>query len=135
MVNLETSASNNNNNNSSSGSADLLGLGLAGGNGGSEEASQPSVNGNGFSQEAPTNNLSKYVYNCNNVQLVVGFPFWVGSLNLRVSPGLNTQSCIKVHLCSTSKFENLCRPILTHKNIVDLFFMFLFLSMLCDTTF
>jgi len=59
MVNLETSASNNNNNNSSSGSADLLGLGLAGGNGGSEEASQPSVNGNGFSQEAPTNNLSK----------------------------------------------------------------------------
>ena len=76
MVNLETSASNNNNN-SSSGSADLLGLGLAGGNGGSEEASQPSVNGNGFSQEAPTNNLSKYVYSCNNVQLVIGFPLWV----------------------------------------------------------
>ena len=75
MVNLETSASNNNNNNSSSGSADLLGLGLAGGNGGSEEASQPSVNGNGFSQEAPTNNLSKYVYSCNNVQSVKGFPF------------------------------------------------------------
>ena len=101
MVNLETSASNNNNNNSSSGSADLLGLGLAGGNGGSEEASQPSVNGNGFSQEAPTNNLSKYVYSCNNVQLVIGSPFWVTSLNLRVSLSLNTQSCIKVHLCST----------------------------------
>ena len=95
MVNLETSASNNNNNNSSSGSADLLGLGLAGGNGASEEASQPSVNGNGFSQEAPTNNLSKYVYSCNNVQLVIGFPFWVALLNLRVSPSLNTQSCIK----------------------------------------
>ena len=55
MVNLETST-----NNSSSGSADLLGLGLAGGTGGSEE-SPPSVNGNGFSQEPPTNNLSKYV--------------------------------------------------------------------------
>jgi len=67
MVNLETSASNNNNNNSSSGSADLLGLGLAGGNGGSEEASQPSVNGNGFSQEAPTNNLSKFYCKNNGV--------------------------------------------------------------------
>ena len=66
------------------GTADLLGLDLAGGNGGSEEASQPSVNGNGFSQEAPTNNLSKYVYSCNNVQSVIDFPFWVASLNLRV---------------------------------------------------
>merc|ERR1712051_826787 len=55
------------NNNSSSGSADLLGLGLAGGNGGSEEASQPSVNGNGFSQEAPTNNLSKFYCKNNGV--------------------------------------------------------------------
>ena len=90
MVNLETSASNNNNNNSSSGSADLLGLGLAGGNGGSEEASQPSVNGNGFSQEAPTNNLSKYVYSCYNVQLVVGFVhkgfFRLGNLALLRPP-------------------------------------------------
>merc|ERR1711935_1275599 len=57
MVNLETSV-----NNSSSGSADLLGLGLAGGNGtgngdgGTEES--PSVNGNGFSSETPTNNLT-----------------------------------------------------------------------------
>jgi len=61
MVNLETST-----NNSSSGSADLLGLGLAGGTGGSEE-SPPSVNGNGFSQEPPTNNLSKFYCKNNGV--------------------------------------------------------------------
>ena len=57
MVNLETAS--NNNNNTSSGSADLLGLGV--GDGGSNDVESPSVNGNGFSQETPTNNLTKYV--------------------------------------------------------------------------
>jgi len=66
MVNLETSV-----NNSSSGSADLLGLGLGGGNGtgngdgGTEES--PSVNGNGFSSETPTNNLTKFYCKNNGV--------------------------------------------------------------------
>ena len=53
-VSLETS-----NNNTSGGSADLLGLGLAGG---AETANNVNnnVNGNGFTQEPPTNNLTKY---------------------------------------------------------------------------
>ena len=49
-VNLDTS------NNTSGGSADLLGLGI----GGSAPAPEVSnLNGNGFTQEPPTNNLSK----------------------------------------------------------------------------
>lgn len=53
-VNLDAS------NNSSSGSADLLGLGLGGGGESSPQVNN--VNGNGFTSEAPTNNLNKYDY-------------------------------------------------------------------------
>ena len=56
-VNLDTS------NNTSGGSADLLGLGFGGGPGGGSPAmAGPEVsntNGNGFTQEPVTNNLSK----------------------------------------------------------------------------
>jgi len=62
-VSLETS---NNNNNNSSGSADLLGLGLGGG-GGDASAPVNNVNGNGFSSEGPTNNLTKFYCKNNGV--------------------------------------------------------------------
>ena len=48
----------NANNNTSSGSADLLGLGLSGGSGSAPETNN-TMNGNGFSSEAPVNNLTK----------------------------------------------------------------------------
>ena len=44
-------------NNASSGSADLLGLGLSG----SAPETNNAMNGNGFTSEAPVNNLTKYV--------------------------------------------------------------------------
>jgi hypothetical protein len=48
------------NNNTSGGSADLLGIGSLGG--GDTSAASFNGNGNGFSSETPTNNLTKYFF-------------------------------------------------------------------------
>ena len=56
-VSLETSNNSNTPTATIGGSADLLGLGLAGGD--STTANVNNVNGNGFTQEPPTNNLTK----------------------------------------------------------------------------
>ena len=53
-VSLDTSY-----NNTSGGSADLLGLGIGGGDA-PQNTPSSNMNGNGFSSEAPTNNLNKW---------------------------------------------------------------------------
>ena len=57
-ANATSEAPANASNNASSGSADLLGLGLSG----SAPETNNTMNGNGFTSEAPVNNLTKYVY-------------------------------------------------------------------------
>ena len=57
-ANATSEAPANASNNASSGSADLLGLGLSG----SAPETNNTMNGNGFTSEAPVNNLTKYVF-------------------------------------------------------------------------